>query len=323
MRTYRLPFCKELERPGSNMYTLTLDNGLPWSNSYEEDRRYRRILLTTLAACLFIGIITPYVEIPQVETDTIAEQPPHRVRLLSETARPTPAPAVIPMPPETAKLQGTKITSGTRQEVSVPKARPDIASVGVLAMQNKLSKLRTRDSNTGKTFPSADTNYMQAGVESSEPSKLTENLTKDSGGIEGGVAHNAVLGTAILPDRSVSLRVGLNPSTTKIESGKVARPTGQARSHEDIQEKLDLNKGAMYTLYNRELRTSPSLQGKLVMSITIAPKGHVSHCVILSSELNSKSLERALVSLVKNIHFGNKPESAFVSTKIPIEFFPQ
>ncbi|MEH6569066.1 MAG: AgmX/PglI C-terminal domain-containing protein [Halioglobus sp.] len=305
------------------MYTLTLDKGLPWSNSYEEDRRYLRILSTTLAVCLVIGIITPYVEIPQMETEPMAEEPPHRVRLLPETARPTPTPTVIPMPSETAKLQSKKITAEPKQEVSSPTPRTDIASIGVLAMQNKLSKLHTRDSNTSKTFTSAGTNSTQVHIESSQPSKLTENLTKDSGGIQGGVAHQAVLGAASLPDRSVSGQLDLNPGKTEVESETKARPAGQVRSQEDIQETLDLNKGAMYTLYNRELRTNPGLQGKLVLSITIAPQGHVSHCTILNSELNSESLERALISLVKSIHFGDKPESTFVSTKIPIEFFPQ
>ena len=100
-------------------------------------------------------------------------------------------------------------------------------------------------------------------------------------------------------------------------------PSGVVRSAEEIQEVLDRHKGAMYTLYNRELRNDPTLQGKLVMSITIAPAGTVSRCVILSSELGAVSLEQQLVALIKGIDFGNKPDVPAVTTKIPIEFFPR
>jgi TonB family protein len=95
------------------------------------------------------------------------------------------------------------------------------------------------------------------------------------------------------------------------------------RSKESIQEVLDRNKGAMYTLYNRELRKDATLQGKLVLSITIAPSGNVTRCVILSSELDANVLETQLVALIKRLDFGNKPEVPEVTTKIPIEFFPR
>jgi TonB family protein len=106
--------------------------------------------------------------------------------------------------------------------------------------------------------------------------------------------------------------------------GREAAPEpAKVRSEQQIQEVLDRHKGAMYTLYNRELRKDASLQGKLVMSITIAPAGTVTRCVILDSELASSSLEQQLVSLVQRIDFGSRPDVPAVTTKIPIEFFPR
>ena len=98
---------------------------------------------------------------------------------------------------------------------------------------------------------------------------------------------------------------------------------GNVRSREQIQQQLDRNKGAMYSLYNRELSKNASLQGKLVMSITIAPAGNVTRCVILSSDLDSASLEQQLVTLISRMEFGNRPGVGAVTTRIPIEFFPQ
>ena len=102
-----------------------------------------------------------------------------------------------------------------------------------------------------------------------------------------------------------------------------ALSSGVGRSEQEIQEILDRNKGAMYTLYNRELRKDTGLQGKLVMSITIATTGKVTRCVILSSELDATSLEQQLIVLIKGIDFGTKPGVPVVTTKIPIEFFPR
>ena len=79
----------------------------------------------------------------------------------------------------------------------------------------------------------------------------------------------------------------------------------------------------MYTLYNRELRGSPGLQGRLVMSITVSPTGKVTRCVILSSELGSESLEKQLVALVMGIDFGSLPGVPMATTRVPIEFFPR
>ena len=157
-----------------------------------------------------------------------------------------------------------------------------------------------------------------------QPSVLSADVTRGSGGIAGGVSHQSVLGPAGLPEREVIRPGSSGPDGGAATDGQTsaATPAG-VRSQEAIQELLDSNKGAMYTLYNRELRRDASLQGKLVVSITIAPAGHVTRCVILSSELGSASLEQQLVALIKGIDFGHLPGAAVVTTKIPIEFFPR
>jgi protein TonB len=204
--------------------------------------------------------------------------------------------------------------------------RQKVSESGVLAMGDALTELRASAPQTDAR-PGRENTGTEIDNDPSPPSVLTANVTIGSGGIEGGVAHQSVLGAAGLPDREES-RQGGSPGSS-IEGSAAARgqtssaPPGAVRSQEEIQELLDRNKGAMYTLYNRELREDASLQGKLVMSITIAPAGNVTRCVILSSELDSASLERQLVALIKRIDFGNRPGVTVVTSKIPIEFFPR
>ena len=94
-----------------------------------------------------------------------------------------------------------------------------------------------------------------------------------------------------------------------------------SRSREEIELVFDRNKGAIYALYNRALRDNPSLQGKVVLELTIAPWGEVTNCRVLSSDLNDPELERKLIARVKLFRFEERDVEAVTTTK-PIDFFP-
>lgn len=305
------------------MSTLTLQANLPWTASHEEDRRFRLILLQALLICLAVGAITPYIRIPPPEPDLAEELPPRRVRLLAEQRVTAPRPAPVQAVPAVTAPPNPQTVPEPRPVAPVVTPRQKAARTGVLAMSDALAELRGTTPKIG-TASGQDAAVSRGHEAIAQPSMLTTNVTRGSQGIEGGVAHQSVLGATGLPESEES-RHGIGSSEGTISArGRASTPaSGMVRSKEEIQEILDRNKGAMYTLYNRELRKDASLQGKLVMSITIAPAGNVTRCVILSSELGAASLEQQLVSLVKRIDFGNKPGVPPVTTKLPIEFFPR
>ena len=312
------------------MSAMTLQASSPWSVSHEEDRRFHWILTQTLAVSLLIGAVTPYIRLPQPDAGIEQELPPRRVRLLAEQPRPTDRPAPTPATAAAAPVVTAPPKAQTTPEkppvAPVVTPRQKAAGSGVLAMGDALAELRANAPRTGAR-PGRENTGTAVVKDSSQPSVLTANVTRGSGGIEGGVAHQSVLGAAGLPEREAG-RPGGSPGSS-LEGSEATRgqtssgPPGAVRGQEEIQELLDRNKGAMYTLYNRELRVNASLQGKLVLSITIAPAGNVTRCVILSSELGSVSLEQQLVALIKRIDFGSRAGAAAVTTKIPIEFFPR
>jgi protein TonB len=309
------------------MSTLTLQASLPWTGSHEEDRRFRRILLQTLVILLAAGAITPYIRIPQPDSGTAEEMPPRRVRLLAMQASPVPGPA--PQPAATAAAAATEpepvpqSTPGKAPATPRLTPREKAASSGVLAMSDALARLRSTTPKTG-IETGQDVVTSRGRAETGRASLLTTGVTRGSSGIEGGVAPQSVLGAAGLPGRGGSGQGSGSREVRVPGTGRAAAPAPvRTRSEEEIQEVLDRNKGAMYTLYNRELRKDASLQGKLVLSITIAPAGNVTRCDILSSELGAVSLEQQLVALVRRIDFGSKPGVPAVTTKIPIEFLPR
>ena len=84
---------------------------------------------------------------------------------------------------------------------------------------------------------------------------------------------------------------------------------------------FDKYKGALQNIYQRALRKDPTLQGKVVFELTINAAGKVVKCIIISSELGSKSLERRLVSRVKSFRFAAK-DVATVTVTMPIDLLP-
>ena len=94
-----------------------------------------------------------------------------------------------------------------------------------------------------------------------------------------------------------------------------------ARSREEIEKVFDRNKAAIYALYRRALRTDPTLEGKVVLTLTIAPSGAVTDIQIVSSELAAPELESKLLRRIRMFDFGARDVAVTTTTK-PIDFFP-
>ena len=85
---------------------------------------------------------------------------------------------------------------------------------------------------------------------------------------------------------------------------------------------FDRYKASFYRLYNRELRNNPTLQGKMVLKLTIEPDGSVSMCVLQSTDMDSPDLGAQVVSRVKTMNFGAKEGVQAGTIGYPIDFLP-
>jgi hypothetical protein len=98
-----------------------------------------------------------------------------------------------------------------------------------------------------------------------------------------------------------------------------ARP---GRTDEEIQILFDRYKAALYRIYNTELRKDPTLRGKMVLRITIEPKGEVSACAVDSSNMNAVEFCAQIVNRVKKFNFGAKDGVPTTTILYPIDFLP-
>ena len=309
-----LPFYREYE--------------LPWTSSSDQERRFRRLLGKIFLLVAVLGLVWPFIPTPEPDPYEIEEIPPRIARLLlEEKPLPPPPPPVEKEPePESDEPEVEKVVENEPEPVPEPEidrtaVAREQAQAALLPFAADLADLVDQD----LLDKVADDRILSASVgqsQRSERAMITSKVGTASGGINTSNMSRNTGGTGIA-----------GRSTTKVDSPVAglaanaggARRTGTSgrasRSREEIELVFDKNKGAIFALYNRALRRDPSLEGKLVLRLTIAPNGQVTLCEIVSSELGDLELEQKLVRRVRMFRFEARDVEAITTTK-PIDFFP-
>ncbi len=297
---------------------------LPWTISEEEQERFRRILKRVFLVILFFGLVLPFLPVPKMEREVMEEVPPRLAKLILERQEVKP-PAPVEKTPE-PEPQAVKAKPAPKKPEPKPatktaeSARKKAERSGLLAFKDDLADLR--DDSVAVSLKK--TTSLTAGGGSSartpERSLVTSNVAGGSGGINTARLSRDTGGGG-LAGRSTT-RVS-SPVGGSSGGGSVRRGgSGQAsRSIEEIKLIFDKNKAAIYALYNRALREDPTLQGKVILKLTISPAGRVTACEVVTSELRVPDLERKLVARVRLFDFGAKDVDVMVVT-YPIDFLP-
>lgn len=294
---------------------------LPWTITEEEQERYRRILKRVFLVFLFFGLVLPFLPVSTIEREVMEELPPRLAKLILERQEaPPPAPPV--KTPEPEAVQAKPETKKPAPKPVVKKsesARKKAERSGLLALKDDLADLRDDAVAASLKKSTKLTTGGGSSARTPERSLVTSNVSGGSGGINtarlsrdtggGGLAGRATT--------QVSSPVGGGGNGSVRRGG-----SGQAsRSIEEIKLIFDKNKAAIYALYNRALREDPTLQGKVILKLTISPSGRVTACEVVSTELRVPDLERKLVARVRLFDFGAKDVDVMVVT-YPIDFLP-
>ncbi len=315
------------------MSALAITPQLPWSFSLEDERRFRRILSTCLAVFLVLGVVMPMLPLPEILKPEAVELPPRMAKLLLQKQPPPPAPKKQPPPvikkpkPLPKKAEAPKpapkkqvVKAKPKPVKPKPTAREQAQQAGLLALKDSLADLRQNSVATSMKETRA---LSHAGGQASrtERAVLTSGTTKSSGGIQTASMSRNTGGGALAGRATTQVHspTGNAPAATVGGKGKGERQAG--RSIEEIQMVFDRNKGAIYSVYNRALRKDPTLQGKVVLQLTIAPSGKVTACKLVSSELHDAALGTKISRRVKLFDFGAKDVET-VTITYPSDFLP-
>ncbi len=317
---------------------------LPWTRVAEEDRRLTIVIVTVLSTALLLSVAIPFIPIPEEDHNKVKELPPRLAQLVMEKQKPKPKPE----PKKVEKKEEKKKEKEKEKEkeekkpekkkeepkpkkVEPPKPKPKVdrvaearkkaASAGLLAFTDDLAALRDAPVapklNKGKPLSKGG-----AAAKVRERKILTSGVSS-SGGINTANLSSGVGSTNLAGRQSTQVESPVD----MVAAAASATPTAGAdakkasRTYEEVSLVFDRNKGAIYSLYSRALRKDPTLQGKVVLEITIAASGKVTACKIISSELNNPRLERRLVARVKMLNFGARDVETLIVT-YPIDFLP-
>jgi TonB family protein len=283
---------------------------LPWTPREADERRFWRVLRVTIIIVVLFGILMPLLPVPE-NANKRQEVPERFAKLLIEHPKPPPPPPPKPKEPpkpELAKIDKTKPPDPAKKaQQAISKLKDELAELRDQFRPEDLAKTREVDIKDA----------------SSERSLITSKVGMASGGINTATLSRGYGGGAgALGTHSIA-QIG-SPTGLDAGRGGAARSgTGNkaARTREEIEMVFDRNKAAIYAIYNRALRDTPDLQGKVVLQLTIAPWGEVTDCRILSSELKDAELERKLIARIKLFKFEEKDVEALTATKT-IDFFP-
>ncbi len=309
---------------------------LPWTLEANQEKKFQRLLGTIFLVVLALGLVWPFIPVPEPDPYEVEEIPPRIAQLLLEKKPPPPPPPQPEEPepePEKDDPEPDPVTEPEPEQVAEvpepePEPEPDLreeakqqAQAALMPFQEDLASL-VDQSLLDKVADNRELSNTVGEAERNERSMITSKAGSASGGINtANMSRNT--GGAGLAQR-VATRVE-SPVAGLAPAGGTASRSGSSgkasRSREEIELVFDQNKGAIFALYNRALRVDPTLEGKLVLRLTIAPDGSVTFCEVVSSELGDPDLERKLVMRIKRFKFESRDVEP-ITTEKPIDFFP-
>ncbi len=270
----------------------------------------------------------PEVTAPVVEKkEPVKEIPPPPPSKVELKVQPEPEPVVEVKP----DLEALARIEQQKREAEIAAARKKAAASGLLALSNDLAAIRDKPvvsdnidnenltgSGPGRKETMVQRAMITSGVAATKGAGIGINTSNLSRGVSSG---RTLSGRTTTHVNSPPTLAAVSESAGK--STNAAKVAGQkpSRTDAEIQWVFDKNKSALYSLYNRALRQDPTLQGKVVLKMTIDPSGSVTACEVVSSEMNASELIQKIVARVLLFDFGSKDVVVTVTT-FPIEFLP-
>jgi periplasmic protein TonB len=309
--------------------------GLPWQLSPPDAARMRRWLATCAGIALFVGLVLPWLPLPEVERPT--PQPiaaaPMQILLEAPKRVPPPPPPPPPPTPRTEVVDAPRpaaVTAAKPEPVpqpavaATPEPEPDArevaASAGLMAFRDSLASLRGAV-DTGRLAATGTESHGTPGAAAAvDRSRLAAQQGTRSAGINDGSLPQQTGGVALTGRETT--RIDAPTASTATGSAEVARSAEpRQRSIEDVRRVFDANKGAIFAIYHRALRADPALRGEVVLELVIQPGGAVTDIRVVATELQDPELLARLLSRIRMFDFGAR-DVAPTRISYPVHFLP-
>jgi len=297
---------------------------MPWNHNDDDQKQFRKILLIVLFFSVLLGILIPMWNIPVPDRVEVVEIPERLAQLM------VPKPPPPPPPKVQEKLEDKKPVKKDKKKVKEKKPEPEKAKKarkkaersGLMAFKDDFADL-IDNTPIAKLGSKAKISGNGSKAKKTTRSLVTSNVGTSSGGINTAALSRNTGGSGESMGGVEFSRVESSIGSDFFgEERPLSDGPGPSRTDEEIQIVFDRYKSALYRIYNRELRKNPTLQGKMVLRLTILPDGKVSACTVDSSDMDSTALDKKIAARVKKFNFGAKEGVPAITILYPIDFLP-
>ncbi|WP_185633717.1 TonB family protein [Burkholderia sp. Bp9012] len=295
----------------------------------EDTRRFRRICAEIAVPIVAFGLVAGLY---RLSSPNVPPAPPVRqyVRLIPPSVHRTPITEsfVPPRVDNPHQVRSAPLEKATSRHAAARRAAPR-GSAGEAA----LASLHAQLAAFGAASPGLITSDRalvaaprDTGGDAGRGGSVSRSAAVGSGGVGAGRdltsrGHGVDLGT----HRAALVGGNLNQAGNGREAGGGAGANTESsvaqRSLKEVQWVFDRDKSMMSSLFNAALRRHPGITaGKVVVSLSIAPDGSVTHCQLVSSSFGDPELEEALLARIRALHFGARDVPQFNYGHYPINF---
>ena len=323
---------------------------MPWSIHGEDERRFRRILFVILSIAIAFGGLIPVLR-PPVEKSMGMVVPERIARIIKkkqeakqEEAKQAAKQEEQKTPEKSEEKKAEKVADKPVEKpaekiaeatpsadapkpaaTEVQKPRSTVENKGVLAFKNNLSGLMDDSSEMKIGADARISSKADRGSGASRQHSVVVSQATGGGGNTATISRQSdsggsqrITGEGVKFSHVESAAIsGLSGSDRPLSKG-----AGPSRTDEEIQIVFDRYKSALYRIYNKELRSNPTLRGNMVLRIVIEPDGRVSACSVKSNDLASATFSADIVNRVLNFNFGPKEGVPTITILYPIDFLP-
>ncbi len=295
---------------------------MPWNKEDKDQKQFRKILLLVLFFSILLGILIPMWDIPVPDRVEVVAIPERLAKLMVKKEPPPPPPKVQEKVEEKKPDKKAKKKDDKPVPEKAKKARKKAERSGLMAFKDDFADL-IDDTPIAKLGSKAKISGNGSKAKKTTRSLVTASAGTASGGINSASLSRNVGGSGESMGGVEFSRVESSIGSDFFGEGRpLSGGPGPSRTDEEIQIVFDKYKSALYRIYNRELRKNPTLQGKMVLRLTIEPDGKVSACAVDSSDMDSSSLDKKIAARVKKFNFGVKEGVPSITILYPIDFLP-
>ena len=125
-----------------------------------------------------------------------------------------------------------------------------------------------------------------------------------------------LLPTLIVTGCGTNTPVKKSSEPIKVDSRPASEKTQKVVT-EDLRKKYN----KIFSLYQREARKNPYLEGEMIFYFVITPNSKAINCSVIASEIDKPQLHKDMCLVIEDIEFRNNITSNYEEITFRIEFF--